>query len=175
MSTNDIQSTETVDTGYAEPAYEAVLIFDGECLFCSAAATALRHLPRVSVIAWNNGAAQQFLATKFDEPALALVLIDGPSNRLWIGTAAAGELCDRAILPTLVQEIIADSFERVGDTMREAMGAKWEPPDLDGTYALSAAATAEYRTAVVNARSTHGPQNFANRLSGHWRNSYASL
>lgn len=118
MSTNDTQSTETVDTDHAEPAYEAVLIFDGECPFCSAAATALRQLPEIGVVEWNNDAAKQLLAAQFDDPPFALVLVDGSADRLWIGPAAAGELCDRAGIPTLVQDIVADNFERVGDAVR---------------------------------------------------------
>ena len=152
MSTNDTQSTGTVDIDHAEPAYEAVLIFDGECPFCSAAATAL---PQVGVIEWNNDAAQQLLAAQFDDPPFALVLVDGRTDQLWIGPAAAGELCDRAGIPTLVQDIVADNFERVGDAVRGVAGAKREPANLDGTRSLNAAAAAEYQTLAANARQTH--------------------
>lgn len=44
MTTTETQSTETADADHAEPAYDAVLVFDGECPLCSAAATALRQL-----------------------------------------------------------------------------------------------------------------------------------
>jgi len=156
MSTNDSQSTGVADRDYTEPAYEAVLIFDGECPLCSAAATALRRLPELGVIAWNSDAAQQFLAAQFDDPPFALVLVDGTADRLWIGPAAAGELCDRADLPTLVQDIVADTVERVGDAVRGVTGAKREPDDIDGTRPLSEAAAAEYQVLAANARRTHG-------------------
>jgi predicted DCC family thiol-disulfide oxidoreductase YuxK len=155
MSTNDTQSTEPVDTDHAEPAYEAVLIFDGECPCCSAAATALRQLPEIGVVEWNNDAAQQLLAAQFDDPPFALVLVDGRADRLWIASTAVGELCDRAGIPTLVQDIVADNFERVGDAVRGVAGAKWEPADLDGTRSLNAAAAAGYQTLATNARRTH--------------------
>jgi predicted DCC family thiol-disulfide oxidoreductase YuxK len=133
---------ETVDTDHAEP----VLTFDGECHFCSAAATTLRRLPDVGVVEWNNDAAQQLLAAQFDDPPFALVLVDERADRLWIGSAAVGELCDRAGIPTLVQDTVADNFERVGDAVLGVAGAKREPADLDGTGSLNAAAAAEYRT-----------------------------
>ena len=155
MNTSDTQSTETVDADHAEPAYGTVLIFDGECPFCSAAATALRQLPQVGVIEWNNDAAQQLLAAQFDDPPFALVLVDGRTDQLWIGPAAAGELGDRAGIPTLVQDIVADNFERVGDAVRGVAGAKREPANLDGTRSLNAAAAAEYQTLAANARQTH--------------------
>jgi hypothetical protein len=135
--------------------YEAVLIFDGECPLCSAAATALRQLPEIGVVKWNNDAAQQLLAAQFDDPPFALVLVDGRADRLWIGPAAAGELCDRAGILTLVQDIVADNFERVGDAVRGIAGAKREPANLDGTRSLNAAAAAEYQTLAANARQTH--------------------
>jgi predicted DCC family thiol-disulfide oxidoreductase YuxK len=155
MNTNDTQSTETVDADHAEPAYGTVLIFDGECPFCSAAATALRRLPEIGVVEWNNDAARQLLAAQFDDPPFALVLVDGRADRLWIGPAAAGELCDRAGIPTLAQDIVADNFERVGDAVRGVAGSKRQPADLDGTRSLNAAAAAEYQTLAANARRTH--------------------
>jgi predicted DCC family thiol-disulfide oxidoreductase YuxK len=156
MSTNDTQSTETADADHAEPAYDAVLIFDGECPLCSAAATALRQLPKVGVIEWNSDVAQRFLAAQFDDPPFALVLVDGAADQLWIGPAAAGELCDRAGLPTLVQDIVADNFERVGDAVRGVAGAKRVSADIDATRSLSETAATEYRTLAANARRTHG-------------------
>lgn len=156
MSTNDLQSTGRTDGDQVAPAYEAVLIFDGECPFCSAAATALRRLPDVGVIAWNSDAAQQFLSAQFDEPPFTLVFVDETANRLWLGRAAAGELCDRAGLPTLVRDIFEDNFERIAGTVRDVAGAKREPADLDGARSLSTAASAEYRALAANARSTHG-------------------
>jgi len=156
MTTNETQSTETADADHAEPAYDAVLIFDGECPFCSAAATALRQLPEIGFVEWNNDAAQQLLAAQFDDPPFALVLVDGRADRLWIGSAAAGELCDRAGIPTLVQDIVADNFERVGDAVRGVAGSKRESADIDGTRSLTETAATRYRTLAANARRTHG-------------------
>jgi predicted DCC family thiol-disulfide oxidoreductase YuxK len=136
--------------------YEAVLIFDGECPFCSAAAAALRRLPEVGVIAWNDDAAQRFLATQFNQPPFTLVFVAVTADEMWLGQAAAGELCDRAGLPTLVQDIVEDNFERIGDVVRGVAGAKRESADPDGTHSLNAAAVAEYQTLAANARRTHG-------------------
>ena len=156
MSTDNIQSTETVDTDHAEPAYEAVLIFDGECPFCSAAATALRRLPKVGVLAWNHDAARQFLTAQFDEPPFTLVFVDVTADQMWLGRAATGELCDRASLPTFVQDLVEDDFERITDTVRVAVGSTQYAANLGGNHSLSEAATAKYDKFATTAHSTLG-------------------
>jgi len=95
------------------------------------------------------------------DPPFTLVLVDARAARLWIGPAAAGELCDCAGIPTLVQDFVVDNFERVGDVVRGVTSAKQEPADLGGTRSLNAAAAAEYQTLARNGRRTHrtgGPQ-----------------
>jgi hypothetical protein len=53
MRTNETQSSEPADGDHVASASGAVLIFDGECPLCSAAATARRRLPEVGVVADN--------------------------------------------------------------------------------------------------------------------------
>lgn len=152
MSTKDTQPTETVDADHAESAP----IFVGEYPLCSAGATALQQLPKVGVIEWNSDLAQRVLAAQSDDPPFALIIVDGTADRLLIGPAAASELCERAGLPTLVQDLVADNFEHVGDAVRGVAGVKRESADIDGTRSLSEDAATEYQVLAVNARWTHG-------------------
>ncbi|WP_251328401.1 DUF393 domain-containing protein [Haloplanus pelagicus] len=156
MSTNDLQPTQTADRDRVEPAYEAVLIFDRGCPFCSAAASALRRLPKVGVLAWNGDAAQQFFTAQFDEPPFTLVFVDVTADQMWLDRATADESCDRASLPTFVQDLLEDDFERIADTVRVAVGSTQYAADLSGTRSLNDAATAKYDNFAPNVHSTLG-------------------
>jgi hypothetical protein len=85
-----------------------------------------------------------------------LAFVDGNINQLSLGQAAAGELCGRAGLPTLVRDVVEDNFERIAGTVHGLAGVDRDRADLDGARSLSTAATGEYRTLATNARSTHG-------------------
>jgi len=148
-------------------------MFDGEYPLCSAAATALRRLSEVGVIAWNTDAAQQFLVVQFDEPPFTLVFGDITAAQMWLGRAAAGELCDRAGLPALVQDPVEDNVKHIADTVRVAVGSKCDPADLDGTRSFSGAATVEYRTLATNARSSQRTSESHYSVMEH--TTYASL
>jgi hypothetical protein len=156
MSTNDSQSVQTADRDRVEPAYEAVLIFDGGCPFCSGAASTLRQLLKVGVLAWNGDAAQQFLTAQFDEPPFTLVFVDVTADQMWLGRATAGELCDRAGLSTFVQDLVEDDFERITNTMRVTVGSTQYAADLGSNYSLSEAATAKCDKFAMNDHSTLG-------------------
>jgi predicted DCC family thiol-disulfide oxidoreductase YuxK len=81
--------------------YHAVLVYDGECPLCSAAATALRRVGAVGAIEWEDDPAQAFLAAQFGETPFALVFADSREERVYVGREAARELCERAGMPVL--------------------------------------------------------------------------
>ncbi|PSP81475.1 hypothetical protein BRC81_00505 [Halobacteriales archaeon QS_1_68_20] len=58
------------------PEFDAVLVYDGDCPFCSAAATAMRRLPEVGAVAWDEDATQSFLREQFGDAPFALVPVD---------------------------------------------------------------------------------------------------
>jgi predicted DCC family thiol-disulfide oxidoreductase YuxK len=70
--------------------YHAVLVFDGDCPFCSAAASALRRLPGVGAIPWGNEAAQSFLEAQFKETPFALAFTDREEERVYVGRGRPG-------------------------------------------------------------------------------------
>ena len=114
-----------------------VLVFDGDCPFCSAAASALRRTRDVGVVAWSDEAAQSLLAAQFGEVPFALALADGDEEVVYVGRDAAGELCERAGLPTLVGDLVGENYESVADAVRTVSGADREPDAHHGRFALT--------------------------------------
>lgn len=130
----------------AEP--DSVLIYDGDCPFCSAASTALRRVDDVGVVPRSDDAARAFLAAQFGDPPFALVLVDGEARRVHAGRDAARELCDRAGLPVLVRDIVGENYESVADAVRTVSGADREADAYHGTFDLTADAASALRTLV---------------------------
>lgn len=118
-------------------AYPAVLIYDGDCPFCSAAATALRRIPGAGTVPWSSDHAQAFLAAQFEEVPFALVFADREADRVWIGRDAAREICGRAGMPVLVRDIVDDNYESLADAIRTVTGVDGEPDPYHGTYPLA--------------------------------------
>ena len=134
--------------------YDAVLVFDGECPFCSAAASALRRLPGVGAVAWEHDVAQSFLDAQFDEVPFALVFVDRETERVYVGREAARELCDRAGTPTLVQDIVGDNYESIADAIRTVTGVDGDPDPYHGVYPLADDARERFDDLAANASHT---------------------
>ena len=131
--------------------YHAVLVYDGECPFCSAAASALRRLEGVGAIAWDEEAAQSFLDAQFGETPFALVLADRETERVYLGEDAARELCERAGLPVLIQDVIGDNYESLADAVRTMTGVDGEPDPYHGEYPMADDAIGLFEELAANA------------------------
>lgn len=107
--------------------FYGVLVYDGECPFCSAAATALRRVPGVGAISHYDEAAQRFLEAQFDDVPFALVFADVSEERVYVGREAARELCERAGLPALVSDLVGENYESIADAVRTVTGLDREP------------------------------------------------
>ncbi|USZ68354.1 DUF393 domain-containing protein [Halorussus salilacus] len=117
--------------------YHAVLVYDGECPFCSAAATALRQLEGVGAIAWGEDAAQAFLDAQFGEAPFALFFADSREERVYVGREAARELCERAGMPVLIGDIVGDNYESLADAVRTVTRAEGDPDPYHGAFSMS--------------------------------------
>lgn len=133
--------------------YHGVLIYDGECPFCSAAASALRRIRGVGAIPWYDEPAQEFLAAQFEEVPFALVFVDYEEERVYAGRAAASELCERAGLPVLVQDIVGENYESIADAIGTVVGQDRDPDPYHDTYLLSTDAKGQYPSISANAGS----------------------
>jgi len=134
-------------------AFTTVLVYDGDCPFCSAAASALRRVEDVGVVAWNDPAAQAFLRAQFDDASFALFLADRERGTVYAGREAARELCDRAGLPVLVQDLVGENYESVTDAVRTVTGAPGDPDPHHGRYPLADRAAGAFDDLGAAARS----------------------
>ena len=137
-----------------EHEYHSVLIYDGECPLCSAAATAMRRLPGVGAISWYDEPAQTFLEAQFETVPFALVFVDSEEGRVYAGRAAASELCERAGLPVLIQDLVGENYESIADAIGTAVGQERDPDPYHDTYPLADAASERFDALARNAEST---------------------
>lgn len=131
--------------------YRAILIYDGDCPFCSAAATALRRLPETGIISWYHDAAQDFLMAQFDDIPFALAFVDRHDEQVFVGRDAARELCGRAGLPVLIQDLVHDNYELVADAIRTSTGMDRNPDPYHDVLPLSQDARNAYLDLDQNA------------------------
>ncbi|WP_276271929.1 DCC1-like thiol-disulfide oxidoreductase family protein [Haloarcula litorea] len=117
--------------------FGSVLIYDGECPYCSVAARALRELDEVGAISWYDDRAQSFLDAQFGDTPFAMVLVDADEGRVHAGRAAAEELAGRAGMPGIVGSLVRDNYERIATAVGLASGRGRDPDDYHETYPLS--------------------------------------
>jgi hypothetical protein len=117
--------------------YDAVLIYDGKCPYCSVAARALKKLDEVAAISWYDEAAQAVLDAQFGETPFAMVLVDRRLNRVYAGRSAAKELADRAGMPGIVGSLVRDNYETIADVVGKASGRGRDPDDYHDEYPLA--------------------------------------
>ena len=131
--------------------YDAVLIYDGECPYCSVAATALERLPGVGVVSWYDDAARSLLEAQFGEAPFAMFLVDRRRGRVYAGRSAAEELAERAGTPGVLSGLVRDGYDRVARAVGVASGRDRDPDDYHRTYVLADEAAAAFDAAVAAA------------------------
>lgn len=131
--------------------YDAVLVYDGECAYCSIAAKALRKLDRVGAISWYDDASQAFLEAQFGETPFAMFLVDRREGRVYAGSDAAEELADRAGTPGIVGSLVRDNYDRIAATVGAVTGRDRDPDDYHETYPLADDARALFDELVESA------------------------
>jgi len=124
--------------------YDAVLIYDGDCPYCSVAATALRRVEAVGAVPWESDAAGAFLDAQFGERPFAMFLADERRNRVYAGRAAAEELAERAGTPSLVGSLVRDSYDQIAAAVGAASGRERDPDDYHEIYPMADDARAAF-------------------------------
>ena len=114
----------------------SVLIYDGDCVYCSGAAKALRRIGNVGSIPWEHEAAQRFLEDQFGEVPFAMVLVDIDAEVVYAGRSAAKELADRAGMPTLASDIVSAEYDTISKVVGVASRREREPDDYHSVYDL---------------------------------------
>ncbi|MFC4450159.1 DCC1-like thiol-disulfide oxidoreductase family protein [Halorussus aquaticus] len=131
--------------------YHGVLVYDGECPFCSAAASALRRVEGVGAIAWEDDPAQTFLEAQFGETPFALVFADRSEETVYVGREAARELCERAGMPVLIRDVVGDNYESIADAIRSVTGVEGDPDPYHGEYPMADRAREAFEPLAENA------------------------
>ncbi|MFC6973490.1 DCC1-like thiol-disulfide oxidoreductase family protein [Halomicroarcula sp. GCM10025709] len=124
--------------------FASVLIYDGECPYCSVAARALEELDDVGAISWYDEPAQRFLDAQFGATPFAMVLVDTDEGTVYADRAAAEELADRAGMPGIVGSLVRDNYETIARVVGLASGRGRDPDDYHDTYDLTDAAAGAY-------------------------------
>jgi hypothetical protein len=124
--------------------YDAVLVYDGECPYCSVAARALRRLRKIGAVSWYDEEAQDVLRAQFGETPFSMVLVDRRRNRVYAGRSAAEELAERAGTPGLVSSLVRDRYDDIARAVGLASGRGRDPDDYHDVYPLADEAAARF-------------------------------
>jgi len=131
--------------------FASVLIYDGECPYCSVAATALERVDDLGAISWYDGAAQAFLEAQFDATPFAMVLVDAESATVYAGRAAAEELTYRAGMPDLVGSLVRDNYDTIARVVGLASARGRDPADVHEQYSLTDAGSELFQSLAASA------------------------
>jgi hypothetical protein len=131
--------------------FDSVLIYDGECPYCSIAARALEEIDDIGAISWYDDPAQDFLEAQFGDTPFAMVLVDEREGTVYAGKTAAKELSDRAGMPGLVGSLVRDNYESIAKVVGLASGRGRDPDDVHERYELTEAGAAAFDALAANA------------------------
>ncbi|SDF62363.1 hypothetical protein SAMN04488067_106119 [Halorubrum xinjiangense] len=113
-----------------------VLIFDGDCPYCSVAAVALRRLDGVVAVPWEADPVGPFLDAQFGSRPFAMVFVDPVERRVYAGRSAAEELAERAGTPGIVGGLVRDNYDTIAGVVGALSGRDRDPADVHDTYRL---------------------------------------
>lgn len=130
----------------------AVLVYDGECPYCSVAARAMERARGVGAVSWYDEPAQAFLRAQFpdhDGPEdegvpFAMFLVDPDEGRVYGGRSAARDLAERAGLPTAVGGAVSENYETIAGVVGTLSGRGRDAAPYHDSYPLRAAARERY-------------------------------
>lgn len=114
-----------------------VLIYDGECPYCSIAAVALKRLDGIVAVSWYADPVGEFLDAQFGERPFAMVLVDPEEGRVYAGRSAAEELADRAGTPGIVGSLVRENYDRIASVVGTLSGRGRDPDDYHDSYPLA--------------------------------------
>ncbi|GAB7008520.1 DUF393 domain-containing protein [Halorubrum trueperi] len=114
-----------------------ILIFDGDCPYCSVAALALRRLEGVVAVPWSADPVGPFLDAQFGSRPFAMVFVDPAERRVYAGRSAAEELAERAGTPGIVGGLVRDNYDRIADAVGSLSGRERDPDEFHEAYRLT--------------------------------------
>lgn len=143
-SENDVADAAvagTAPTDASGPVSAApILVYDGDCPYCSVAAVALKRIESIDAIGWAAAPVAPFLDAQFDARPFAMLLVDPAEDRVYAGRSAAEELAERAGTPGIVGSLVRENYDVIAETVGRLSGRERDPADFHDTYALTDAA-----------------------------------
>ena len=113
-----------------------VLIFDGDCPYCSIAAVSLRRIDGIEAVPWEAAPVGPFLDAQFGARPFAMVFIDPVDEQVYAGRAAAETLAERAGTPGIVGGLVRDNYDRIASVVGALSGRDRDPADFHDQYDL---------------------------------------
>lgn len=152
--------SDSRDRSDREHDLDSVLVYDGECPYCTVAARAMERARGVGSVSWYDDVAQAFLRAQFpdhgdaddesgrddraDDVPFAMFLVDPAEGRVYGGRAAARELADRAGVPGAVGDAVGDNYETIAGVVGTLSGRGRQAAPYHDTYRLQPAARERY-------------------------------
>lgn len=134
---------------------DPVLIYDGDCPYCSIAAVALKRIESIDAVGWEADPVGPFLDAQFDARPFAMLLVDPAEEQVYAGRSAAEELAERAGTPGIVGSLVRDNYDVIAETVGLLSGRERDPADFHDTYGLTEAA--RERLPALRDAATEGP------------------
>lgn len=153
---SDTAADAAVDADTPSPqSADPVLVYDGDCPYCSIAAVALQRIESIDAVGWEADPVGPFLDAQFDARPFAMLLVDPEEGRVYAGRSAAEELAERAGTPGIVGSLIRDNYDAIAETVGVLSGRERDPAAFHDTYELTEAA--RERLPALRAAATEGP------------------
>jgi len=138
----------------------SVLVHDGDCVYCSAAARALRRLGDVGTVPWIHEVDQEFLEEQFGEVPFVMFPVGPNAGVVYGGRSAAKELADGAGVPSLASDLASAEYDTISKVVGVASRRERQPDDYHSAYdthdGLNAEVEALFEAAGYVPRSTPG-------------------
>jgi len=118
-----------------------VLIFDGDCPYCSVAAVALRRLEGVAAVPWEADPVGPFLDAQFGSRPFAMVLVDPGEDGCTPAARRPRSWPSAPAPPEIVGGLVRDNYDRIAGVVGTLSGRGRDPDDVHETYRLTDAAS----------------------------------
>lgn len=95
-----------------------ILIFDGECPYCSLASETVQSInDEVMVVDWQNDVVQEFLELQFDTTPFSMVFVDLEKSEVTVGNTAAGKVADNSKVTKPMSSLVSDNYDKISSVV----------------------------------------------------------
>lgn len=113
-----------------------VLIHDGSCVYCAAAADLVTHIDDdVGVVEWSSDVVQRFLTEQFESTPFSMGLVDLKNNTVYLGREAMSQLVQRAGVSKRIAERLSRDYAAVAPDVSRATNNR-RPSSFHGKFRI---------------------------------------